>query len=231
MSKTILSEVQGFVPLIDSITQQHGVIVSAVFGRIWRYCQMETGVCSASLETIADELRLSYATVQKHVKLLVKESYLEDKTPDLRNHPHIYKDTGRAGIAIDIFASENLEGTRENLEGTREKTASHSLNFIDEDSIEFKIEGGEKDLFQQAQILTGLLALANDMPTLVKWEQSGVIADDIRSALAWRKENKRPPIKYIAQLNGGVETSRLQRIQNGNAQSSKSGNERNSLDL
>ena len=54
MSKTILTRVDGWTPLITSIIQAHGLITAAVFGRMWRYCQMEDNVCTASQEAIAD---------------------------------------------------------------------------------------------------------------------------------------------------------------------------------
>ena len=33
MSKTILADVDGWTPLIDSIVQNHGIITAAVFGK------------------------------------------------------------------------------------------------------------------------------------------------------------------------------------------------------
>lgn len=222
MSKTILANVKGFVPLIDTITKKHGVLVSAVFGRVWRYCQGEGQECTASLSTIGAELGLSYATVLRHVKLLVKDGYLEDITPGLRNHPHSYKDTGKAEIALSILAGETSalsqsEGALSLCKSALSQSASDSITVIDEDKIDLKIDlkirEKDYDLLREAQIITGLLALANDMPTLVKWEQGGVIPDDIRAALAWRAENNKPPVKAISQLSGGVEVSRLQRIQ------------------
>src|SRR3990167_6723420 len=100
MSKTILANVDGFTPVIDDLAREQGLIRAAVFGRMWRYCQMEDGVCRASLETIASDLGIDKATVLRHAQELVINHYLEDTTPDLRNRPHIYKDTGKAGLKI-----------------------------------------------------------------------------------------------------------------------------------
>lgn len=107
MSKTVLSEVDGFTPLIDAITQEHGVVTAAVFGRMWRYCQGDNGVCQAGLERIGDDLGLDKATVQRHAAKLCDLGYLEDTTPGLRNRPHTYRDTGKAGLAINIHVAQN----------------------------------------------------------------------------------------------------------------------------
>lgn len=102
MSKTVLAQVDGFTPIIDALVEDVGIIAAAVFGRMWRYCQMENGVCHASLGTIADELHLSVRTVIRHSDNLVSKGYLKDTTPDLRNVPHTYADTGKAGISISV---------------------------------------------------------------------------------------------------------------------------------
>src|SRR3990167_469686 len=102
MSRTILADVDGFTPCIDAITQQYGIMISAVFGKVWRYCQMERGVCDASIETIANELNLSTMTVYRHVKILVRDGFLEDRTPGLRHKPHTYADTGKAGLRLSL---------------------------------------------------------------------------------------------------------------------------------
>jgi len=104
MSKTILAEVNGFTPVIDTILQEVGVMSAVVFGRVWRYCQMKDGVCNASLETIAEELKVDRTTIIRHMGLLVQHGYLQDHTPDLRNRPHIYSDTGKASIGMTIDA-------------------------------------------------------------------------------------------------------------------------------
>jgi hypothetical protein len=102
MSRTVLADVDGFTPIIDSVVEDVGIVAAAVFGRIWRYCQMENGVCHASLGTIAAELHLSVRTVIRHSDNLVINGYLKDMTPDLRNIPHTYADTGKAGLKISV---------------------------------------------------------------------------------------------------------------------------------
>ena len=130
VSKTVLADVEGFTPLIDMLIEQYnGIITAAVFGRVWRYCQGAYGACSASLQTIADELGLSYATVLRHVKVLCDDGYLEDTTPDLRNRPHTYTDTGKVGLQVSLKA-----GLSES-KSTLSESKGHSVRKTDEDRI------------------------------------------------------------------------------------------------
>lgn len=95
---TILSDVKGFTPLIDVLVQEVGLMQALVYGRVWRFCQGPQRQCTASLETIGDSLGMSRRTVIRHIKDLCRAGYLEDLTPDRKNRPHIYIDTGRAVI-------------------------------------------------------------------------------------------------------------------------------------
>ena len=135
MSKTILAHVDGWTPLIDSVTLELGVVCSAVFGRVWRYCQAKDGVCYASINTIADELKLGYNTVLAHLQELVNSGYLEDTTPEIRNRPHTYRDTGKAAMEITITAGapkRDDTGGLQNLD-----TSSNRSPKIGEHSPEF----------------------------------------------------------------------------------------------
>lgn len=77
--------------------------------------------------------------------------------------------------------------------------------------------------------ITGLLPTDKDIETVKGWEKSGAVEPDFMAALAWRKENGKKPIKTISQLAGGVETSRLRRIQSNNGGYSQ--NSRNKTDI
>lgn len=98
MGRTILNEIDGFTPVIDAIVDDLGLMPAVVFGRIWRYCQMEDKECSASLERIAGEIGVSRKTVQRYTKELCEAGYLVDTTPNRRNRPHRYKDAGKVQL-------------------------------------------------------------------------------------------------------------------------------------
>lgn len=124
MSKTVLAQVDGFTPIIDALVEDVGIVAAAVFGRMWRYCQMENGVCHASLSTIADELHISIRTVMRHSDNLVSKGYLKDTTPDLRNIPHTYADTGKAGLRISVTGMTKSHSGYDKL-SQRGMTKSH----------------------------------------------------------------------------------------------------------
>jgi hypothetical protein len=104
MSKTILAQVDGFTPIIDSMIPEVGLLTAAVFGKAWRYCQMADGVCKAGQERIADELGLTRATINTHFSKLCETGYLTDLTPTLAGKPHEYADTGKANLSISFTA-------------------------------------------------------------------------------------------------------------------------------
>lgn len=101
----IISVLSGFTPAPDVLIKRYGFVTALVWGRIWRYCQMEEGVCRARLEKIAEEIAVSGRTVIRHIDPLVNDGYLKDLTPDLRNKPHIYVDTGKIRIRISVDAT------------------------------------------------------------------------------------------------------------------------------
>lgn len=96
---SFLTEVQGFTPVIDAVVKDTSLMTAVVYGRVWRYCQMEDRVCKAALETIGAEIGVSRRTVERHIKALCSQGYLIDTTPGRRNAPHIYADTGKLKIA------------------------------------------------------------------------------------------------------------------------------------
>lgn len=114
MSKTILTDVEGWTPLIDEIVKRHGIVTAAVFGRVWRYCQMPDGICYASQETIATELNISRKTVNEHIEILIENGYLRDLTPDVKNKPHSYADTGKIKLKSTLSTvTESNSGVTE----------------------------------------------------------------------------------------------------------------------
>lgn len=103
MSKTILTNIDGWTPIIDSLVNEFNVTTALIFGRVWRYCQMEDGACWAAQSTIADYFDMSRDTVSRALKSLVNAGYLEEtQTPGKTN---FYTDTGKAGLFINISAT------------------------------------------------------------------------------------------------------------------------------
>lgn len=66
-----------FTPVFDDIARQFGVISAAVYGRIWRYCQGDSGLCTASATTIGSALGLTERCVRGQAHMLVAAGYLQ----------------------------------------------------------------------------------------------------------------------------------------------------------
>ena len=123
--KQIVQEISGFTPIFDVVAKEHGNVTAAVHGCAWRFCQMPDGVCKASLATIGELLGLDPATVSRHMKTLVDNGYLVDLSPDLRNRPHVYADTGKV-----VMRSKLNAGIAE-----RKATVAHSKATVAESTL------------------------------------------------------------------------------------------------
>ena len=81
-----------FTPILDILAAQFGLVTAAVYGVVHRHCQMRDGVCRASTRRMAQLLGTTHITVQRHLRILVENGYLEDLTPDRGKKPHIFRD-------------------------------------------------------------------------------------------------------------------------------------------
>jgi len=108
------------------LVREFGLVTAAVFGAVWRYCQMENRVCNASTRTIADDLGMEHGTVLRHIKKLCKAGYLRDETPGLRNKPHTYSDTGKVKITglveVATGAQDTTTGAQDTTTGAQDTT-------------------------------------------------------------------------------------------------------------
>ena len=86
---TLLDE-HRWTPIIEPLAQEVGLVCAAVYGAVWRKCQMEDGICRASLDTLGKDINVDRATVMRSIKKLCELDYLTDQTPDRRNAPHTY---------------------------------------------------------------------------------------------------------------------------------------------
>ena len=133
----IESTLSGFIIAPDAIIEKHGVVVAAVYGRVWRYAQQKNKVCYASIDTIAENLRLSRSTVIRHLKTLKDAGYLIDLTPELRNKPHTYKLSGKVKLVQKteiIIEDEPLKGRGV----SKRNSGCFNLELEDSNKIEIK---------------------------------------------------------------------------------------------
>ena len=103
--KQIITTVSGFIPVFEVVMQEYDDYMTAlVFGRIWQYCGMSDGVCRASIDRIARDLKMSGATIMRHIERLETGGYIYDTTPDRRNRPHEYVDCGKVVMKGSLHA-------------------------------------------------------------------------------------------------------------------------------
>lgn len=110
MTATISIKIKGWTPVLDFMVEKYGIVTAIVYGRVWRYCQGDSEACTAAMDTIAKELELGRTTIYRHLKTLEDDGYIKDLTPDVRNRPHIYMDTGKAVIEGEAYAVDKKNG-------------------------------------------------------------------------------------------------------------------------
>jgi len=125
-----ISTLSGFTLAPDVLINEYGYVTALTWGVVWRFCQMSDGVCRASLGKIAKRLGMSERTIIRHIADLCIGGYLKDTTPDLRNKPHIYADTGKIRVRLNLSAmteshsamtESHRQGDRESLEESIKK--------------------------------------------------------------------------------------------------------------
>ena len=104
-NKTVLADVGGFTPAIDTIVDELGFMCAGVFGVIWRYCQMSDGKCTASQSRLAEKLGVNVRTIQRCAEKLVTADYL--RVIVKKGVGVEYYDTGKAGLRIQISGYNN----------------------------------------------------------------------------------------------------------------------------
>jgi len=196
--REIPASISGFTPAPDKLIELYGYVTALVWGRIWRYCQMKGGVCFASLGKIAEEIGMSERTIIRHVDPLVKDGFLKDMTPSLKNKPHIYADTGKLKIRIGVEATmteshsamteSQSEGDRESVEESNKKEKQEEYkpdrNSAKEriakqraskgDFMDFLVENGEEtqlinDMRIRVESATGLALIREWDKTRSPW--------------------------------------------------------------
>jgi len=124
--KKIIQEMSGFTPIFDVVADALGNVTASVHGLAWRFCQMEDGVCKASLSTMGKLLNLDESTISRHMKMLVESGYFIDLTPDVRNRPHVYADTGKVIMRSKISA--RLADSKPSVADSKVTVAESRLN-------------------------------------------------------------------------------------------------------
>lgn len=145
MSKKIIpTKLSGFTPIIDMIIPEVGLTGAAVFGVVWRHCQMRDRVCKASLQTMADKIGVSRATILRKLSELSELGFIEDLTPNLKHKPHVYRDTGKLGLDISIGISLGNTRSDEEYHGETQEYHSETVG-VSQSELSKPIEDTNKD--------------------------------------------------------------------------------------
>lgn len=79
-----------FTMVSHQLAAKVGLVCAAVYGAVWRYCNMKEGNCRASYGTIGENINVDRRTVIRSIEKLCRLGYLVDTTPDCRHAPHAY---------------------------------------------------------------------------------------------------------------------------------------------
>lgn len=212
---SFLTEVKGFTPIIDALAQETSLTTAAVYGVVWRYCQMDDRICRASVETIAERIGVSRKTAERHLTILVDLGYLIDTTPNRKNAPHIYKDAGRIKV-IGLVEARSDKMTDRDVDksecptSVRQNDSPRSDKMSHEESIKESIQertsdsGGEKEEQERSRLQEKFGS--DPLEGIFKAAQSG-IGNGTDRPPGWRDvtDAELAVCKRVAELwNGGV---------------------------
>ncbi|MCH8093254.1 MAG: helix-turn-helix domain-containing protein [Chloroflexi bacterium] len=62
--------------IFDELIPEFGLVGAAVYGVVWRYCQMRDGSCHATHETLSNELGIGQSTVRRYINELRDAQYI-----------------------------------------------------------------------------------------------------------------------------------------------------------
>lgn len=106
----------GFVLCPDEIAMKHGLYAAAVYGLVYRFENMEDGVCWASQKTLAEMLDISDRVVRKHLKVLLENGYISEKKR--KGVSSLYNTTNKLVLNISVRPGDTAalysEGSAQN---------------------------------------------------------------------------------------------------------------------
>jgi hypothetical protein len=246
-ARKILQEVSGFYPLFEVLLKRYNdLITPAVFGVAWRFCQMQDGVCRASLRKLAGILNISEATVMRRLEDLCNDGYLIDTTPDLKNSPHVYADAGLVTMKSSLGVVETVSHRNSTKSvSARKATVSQGKATVSGSQL---IKGSNKELnkedidsttdaqiFQALEKLTGGL-LRSDTPRIVDTWKEKHSFEKIMQAIELAAVKGRMPVTYVDSILIGWEAngypkSREQQVQERKGMQPKSATVESAFDL
>lgn len=121
MTDSFLDNAGGYTPVPDKLVREYDFTTAYAWGKVWRYCRMANGTCTASHETIAKRAGMSRRSLIEKLNVLIEAGYIEDLTPNLKNKPHTYctkKGEEKILSAMQISHTESDNPTEDNEDST-----------------------------------------------------------------------------------------------------------------
>lgn len=107
MSKNLLTSIDGWTPVIDDLVKEVGVMAALIYGRVWRYCQMDDKACWAAQGTIAEEYGISPDTVGRSLEKLVNAGYLIASNGSGNIKTKVYTLTDKINLLFSVTVAKN----------------------------------------------------------------------------------------------------------------------------
>jgi DnaD/phage-associated family protein len=218
-----VATVSGFTLAPDVLINEYGYVTALVWGVTWRFCQMADGVCRASLEKIAGRLGMSERTIIRHLDTLCEGGYLFDTTPELKNKPHIYADTGKIRVRVNLesrvtesqraMTQSQRQGDRESVEESIKKQTKKQ---------EDERDSPDRQIFTALESLIG--PLNSNTPKFVDTWLEEHSVEWILKAIKITRDNNARSLKYIDEILIGWEANGYPKTREEKVQSRKQGN-------
>jgi len=141
---------KNFLPVPDQIVDKYGGTAGLIYGRIWRYTNGGDHDCTASIQRIATDLKLTPPTVRKYLALLVEGEEIEDLTPGQKHKAHRLNITRQMTLNLEVeLGNANEDEGRKNFatsddEG-RKNFATRTQNSLHKDILKDTKSNADSD--------------------------------------------------------------------------------------
>lgn len=125
MTDPFLKNCGGFTPVPDELANNYGFESAYLWGKLRRFCQLDGGTYTASHEAIGNRIGMSRRNLIDRLNILIKDGYVEDLTPGVRNRAHTY--SVKKGEA-KILAGMQISHTESDMQTQAELSPAEDTN-------------------------------------------------------------------------------------------------------
>lgn len=184
---------------------------------VYSYLQMRANKdnrCWPSYDIMQKELDMSRAVLAKALRELQEYGLISTKKRYSNSVIYTVISSENELLSLPLVQKMNY------ISSENELPEVQKMNPNKNQRTRIKEQESEPDEFEtmrsNLEELLGIPATnENDIKTIREAMELGIIRDDIKMALEWRKENGLGPVKYLGGIIGGAKTQMLMRRQNG----------------